>query len=382
MKTRQSLIYLAFLVCVTVMSSCASRSETTKNADVMPDLPPEYVAVHGTVVTLDGKPVESASGRTLDASGNQGPSWASGKGGKFRTFLKPGTYKLWTIGAKFKAVTLIVPKGRSAISIKVISKLTRDKAAIKFMRSDGVPASNTRIYYREKTSMSMRAYRPVTTDANGMIMWRLEDDAPIGFTFSALDTGYAKLDITDDETLFNTETFAVRFSSDAVSTASRYISGRVISESDGAPLGGIVFYPTRIYKENDPWNMWYGQFNDFPSAGAEFTIRDAMATSRDSDGVFKIGPLPSGDYQVMFGTPELGDPPRDAKIVRGSVLVSVPKDRDIKGLKIIYPLNEPAYSLRGRVYQGNVSPPLTSTVITVSVMTAYPPDQELEHWYV
>ncbi|WP_319586304.1 hypothetical protein [uncultured Desulfobulbus sp.] len=276
--------------------------------------------------------------------------------------------------------SVVIPKSGHLVSVKATGSLMMNRMQIRFIAPDGTPVANTRIWCRGRGAGN-QPYRPITTDAHGIIMWRLVNDAPIRLSFAALDIGYAKLDITDDETSHSDKYIIVRFTSDTRSTASRYLSGRVISSS-GKPLGGVVFYPTRIYKENDPWNMWNNQFSDFPSAGANYTIRDAMATSRDSDGAFRIGPLPSGDYDLKYGTPELGDQPRDSNIVRDNILITVPKDRDIKGLKIVYPVDKTAYSLSGRVFNGTTFKPLTSAEITISVMTAYLPDQELEHWYV
>ncbi|HUV04256.1 MAG TPA: carboxypeptidase-like regulatory domain-containing protein [Armatimonadota bacterium] len=357
---------LAGLLAALVVSASA-------NSPIPKQKPPDLVTVRGTVVTVDGRPLEGVNGST-----EGGPCWVSGKGGKFVIKLKPGTYKLWALAAKSRAVTLVVPKGKSSVSVRVIAKRMKNRVPLKFLTPGGRPAANARMASGMRAGSGTWGMGPVSTDARGILMEQVEYDAPVWFFSAASGIGYAKLEIADDETLFSEEPILVQLSSGP------YVSGRVVAERGGMPLGGVNIYPWRVYKKGDPWSGWNSQFG-FKSY--QYTINEVMsATSRDGDGTFRLGPLPPGDYKMDYGAPEVGDLPadegRNLNIAVASIPVNVPEDRDIEGLQIVYPVKKPAYSLMGQVFQGDTSTPLASTEITISVMTIYPPDPEPENWYV
>ncbi|HET6456399.1 MAG TPA: hypothetical protein VFI02_18495, partial [Armatimonadota bacterium] len=206
------------------------------------------VVVRGTAVTLDGTPVKNVNGRTMAVSGKEGPMWASDKAGKFVIHLPPGTYKLWTLGAKSKAVTLVVPKGKSSVSVKVIAKKIGDRLPLKFVSPDGKPVANARMGAGLRAGNGAWGGGPSHTDASGIMTEVLEYDAPVSFFFAAPGIGYARLDIEDDQTLFSETPIVVQLQSGP------YVSGRVKAKSTGMPLGGVKIYPDRVYRKGDPWH--------------------------------------------------------------------------------------------------------------------------------
>lgn len=342
---------------------------------VLVGLPAGYVKVKGTVVTTDGTPIKYVNGRTATVSGKGSSVWSSDRDGKFVIDLTPGTYRLWALGAKSKAVTLAVPKGRAPVSVRVIAKRTGNRLPIRFLMPDGRPATNVLMGSSETTGGGVWGSGPVSTDARGMMTWVVEDDAPIWLLFAGNGVGYAKVGITDDETLFSDQPVVIQL------TEGPYVSGRVVSRSGSAPLGGIRLYPRRIHREGDPWSMWNSQFGfkSYP-----YTIREVMAgTSHDGDGAFMFGPLPPGEYELVMGLPcpfatDLGS---RVGAIEGFPL-DVTQGRGLKDLTFAIPLDTPVCSLRGRVLRADGGTPLASTEISVALSTDYPAGHEPEEWYV
>jgi hypothetical protein len=185
--------------------------------------------------------------------------------------------------------------------------------------------------------------------------------------------GYANVDIRSDEEFAEGQPVEVRLS------GGPSVSGTVVAEGSGVPLGGVKVYPRRLTREGDPWRGWNAPFG-FKSF--EFTADEAMsATSRDGDGAFTLGPLPPGDYELVIGLPSAG-----SSLITPVSVVSVPltvlPDQNVKGLTLAIPLENPAYSLRGRVLRSDGVAPLASTQITVEVSHDYRSGFEPEEWSV
>jgi len=160
-------------------------------------VPPESSWFHQGVwhsCDLDGTPARNVNGKT-----EGGPSWASDKEGKLSVDLKPGTHKLWALGAKARAVTLVVPRGKSPVSVRVIAKQIGNGCRSS-SEPDGMPAANAHISYSQMTVRSVSG-RLCQHGWKGIVMWRVEDDAPIGNSLRTWH-GYAKLDLSDEMLFF------------------------------------------------------------------------------------------------------------------------------------------------------------------------------------
>lgn len=340
---------------------------------ILAGLPAEYVRVNGVVVTSDGTPKKNVNGRTMSESGQEGPCWASGVDGKFVIHLTAGTYKLWAVGAKARAVTLVVPKGRTPVSVRVIAKNIGNHLPLRFVTDDGRPVADASMNVGERGSGGWGC-GGASTDAKGMMMWIVEGDAPIRLFFAGSGVGYGRLDITDDGMLSSEQPITVQLSTGP------YVSGRVLSGPGGVPLGGIPVFPQRKYFAGDPWSGWNTQFGfkSYP-----YTMKEpSMAISRDGDGVFSLGPLPPGDYTLEIGLPSIWHMfPSTDLIEPQSEDVSLTSGKDLSGLDLRVPVTKPAFSLEGRVLIGDKTP-LASQEVTVEVSGDYVVGEEPEEWYV
>lgn len=360
-----------------VWAEGARRSEVTLvvpggrssvSVRVLAGLPAGYVKVYGTVVTVDGKPVEGVNGRT-----EPGPSWVSHKDGKFTIDLLPGTYRLWALAAKSRAVTLVVPRGKAPVSVRVVAKRMKNRVPLKFLTPEGTPAADAQMGSGMRAGSGSWGSGRVSTDASGILMETVEYDAPVWFFFAASGIGYATLEIADDEMLFSDEPITVQLSTGP------YVSGFILAEPTSIPLGGVKVYPRRVYKEGDPWSRWNSQFG-FKSY--EYTISEAMsATSRDGDGSFTLGPVPPGDYKLVVGL-SAPDNLMSARTEMKEVPVTMHAGQNVEGLKIAVSLGQPAYSVQGRALRPDGVTPLASSTLIVAVSHNYAPDRQPEEWYV
>ncbi len=324
------------------------------------------VTVKGTAVSIHGKPLANVKGECQNpSSGMLGPNWTSGADGTFILKLKPGPYKIWAYGARSKEITFTASPDDAGTRVTVISS-PNNKLLLEFRRPNGKPLTNATVIYGV---LGGRGF--VKVGPTGCVGAPTQGYLPFHAFFVLAGVGYADVNVTDEETMFGDNPLVVRLH------GGQYVSGRVVGESNGLPLGGVKVYPSRQPGKGDPWGWWNTQygFKSYP-----YTVGEPMsATSRDGDGVFKVGPLPPGSYEFHYGVPAVGG---NASIAERSEPVSVAPGKDMDGVQLHYPLKWAAYSLEGQLLQGTTSKLLASTEATISVMGDYPPNEEPEEWYV
>jgi hypothetical protein len=156
----------------------------------------------------------------------------------------------------------------------------------------------------------------------------------------------------------------------------------VVSKSTGTPMGGIVIFPLRDRKGGvkDEFASWSELFGADPYSTLS-SSDEAAATSRDGDGSFTLGPLPPGNYTVLFTFPS-------APLAEFRELLKVPlhvtegKTPEPLTAKII--VKKPMYKLKGRVMDGRTKTPVADEMIAINVQSHYAPDDStyVEHWYI
>ncbi len=360
-----SRLFLALWMCLSASQILAGDLPATTSS-TLPDT--NLVSVEGTVVSVDGKPLPKMFGVCRNQeTGKLGPQWRSGQDGKFLVKLELGRYKIWARGSMAKAVELVAKPGDDKVSIKVIGDPMRNGLQLKFESPDGKPLSNTSISYAEAGGKGF-----LKTDANGLSMYT-PYEAFFHLFFNRNKVGFADLIITSEEVAFSDEPVLVRLNSGA------FVSGRVVSDKTGAPIGGVPIFPEMIETNDDRWSWWNSQFG-FKSY--EFTMKDTKVISRDGDGTFTIGPLPPGKYKLLAGLPGIWHEfPSTDLITPIGKRVDLTSGSNLDGVKLKVPVNKPAYTFTGRALNSDKTP-VASKEITVEVSGDYEPTMGPEEWYV
>jgi len=314
----------------------------------------DLAEVSGVVVSTGGVRQHTVLCLCTDTSGKQVWRGYAGEDGVFRVKLPPGSYRIWALGAKVRAVDLTVPDGADTVAAKVIGR-SHNYVKLRFVTPQGKPVAGVRVGLGR-------------TNSNGTAVLTAHD-APINDMFFEPGLGYGRLKIDTDEELFRPEPIRVIFHT------GRPVVGRAVSESTGRPLGGLLAFPVRQEESGDEWADWNSYLGMDPYADYAITSR-AIGISRDGDGAFAVGPLPPGDYTLLFGFSAFLEFRDMAKVP-----IHVVEGEPLKPLNVRIRLKEPMYALRARLLTRKHKP-VACKEIVVAVTTAIDSSASLNHAYI
>ncbi len=331
------------------------------------------VEIQGTVFFTDGTRQNNVNGRCVDRKRYDtyyapnitqsydsaiifGNEWHAGEDGTFRLTLQPGDYVLWAHGAKPKAVNLTVPADSRTVSVQVIGRTDNTVAPFLFLTPEGMPMR------------SINVHGGIHTDANGIGAHKFDNydpSPPESRFFWVKEVGYAAA-IIKEEDLLRRDPAPVFFRKGV------FVSGSVVSKTTNAPLGGIVIFPLRDNKKNDEnvfsqWNWMFG-FDPYSTLSVD---DPAAETSRDGDGFFKLGPLPPGNYSVLFSLPDthpMGGQFRELL----EVPLNVIQGKTPKSLNIKIPVKKLFCRLKGRILDDKNKTPIANVMIFINVWSTSP----------